>query len=105
MAELNDNSMGMLAHLLGILTSFIGPLIIFLIIKKGKAKENAKHALNFRISVLIYFGISAILMLIFVGIFLMWAVGLFALITGIIGSVKANGGEVYTYPLEIQFIK
>ena len=51
-----DNNLGMLSHLLGLFTGFIGPLIIFLIIKdsKGVALQNAKNSLNFQISLFIY---------------------------------------------------
>lgn len=99
--------MAMLPHLLGIFTSFIGPLIIFLITKDQAkdqfAHENARHALNFHISMIIYYIIAAVLVIILIGVFLMWILSLFALIVGIIGSVRSYGGEVYKYPLEIMF--
>lgn len=103
----DENVFALLAHLLGIFTGFIGPLVIFLVKKDspGLAYENAKHALNFQISLVIYYIISFILVFVLIGILLMWALGIFALIVIILASVKAYGGEVYQYPLEIQFIK
>ncbi|MEK6886043.1 MAG: DUF4870 domain-containing protein [Nanoarchaeota archaeon] len=103
----DQNVLGMLAHLLGLFTGFIGPLVLYIITKdkKGIANENAKHALNFQISLIIYCIISFILIFILIGIFLLWAISIFALVVEIIGAVRAYGGEVYKYPLEIGFIK
>ena len=111
-----DKTMGMLAHLLGIFSGFIGPLVIFLVFKDKKNKQfvidNAKNALNFQLSILIYY-LSCIILIFaliivligFLFIPIMWILGIFALIVEIIGSVKAYGGEVYKYPLAISFFK
>ena len=52
----DDKTMGMIAHLSGIVTGFIGPLVIWLINKDKSDKawviEEAKEALNFQITVL-----------------------------------------------------
>jgi uncharacterized Tic20 family protein len=103
----NDNILAMLAHLLGLFTYFIGPLIIYLIKKdeKGIVKENAKHSLNFQLSLIIYYVIATILMIVLIGFVLMWAIGIFALVVIIIASVRSYEGKVYKYPLEIEFIK
>lgn len=101
-----DNTLGMLAHLLAIFTGFVGPLIIYLLSKENKfAKENARHALNFQISLMIYLVISFILVFVLIGAFLMWFLSIFALIVEIIGTVSAYQGNIYKYPLEIPFIK
>ncbi|MBT3304466.1 DUF4870 domain-containing protein [Candidatus Woesearchaeota archaeon] len=99
--------MGMLAHLLGIFTWFIGPLIILLVAKdKHKfAYKNAAHAINFQISVTIYAIICALLVLVLIGLLLLPILMIFALVVEIVGSVKAYEGAVYKYPLEIPFIK
>lgn len=107
MAKNDDNLMNMLPHLLGLLTNWIGPLIMFLVLRneKSNALENAKHALNFQISLMIYMAISFALIIILIGFVLIWALGLFALIVGIIAIIRSYQGEVYTYPLEIKFLK
>lgn len=103
----NDNVLAMLAHLLGLVSYFVGPLIIYLIQKDKKdfVYENAKHALNFQISLILYYFISSMLVLLLIGLVLLWALSIFALVVIIIASVKAYQGEVYKYPLEIEFIK
>lgn len=104
----DENILGMLAHLLGLFISFIGPLVIYRIVKdrkKSLAKENAKHSLNFQISLIIYSIIVIILIILLIGIPLIIALGIFELVTIIIGSIKAYNGEEYAYPLEIRFFK
>jgi len=111
-----DKTLGMLSHLLGIFSGFMGPLIIFLVYndKKGKdfIKENAKNALNFQLSMILYY-ISCLILMValifiligFLFIPIIWALAIFALIVEIIGSIKASSGEIYKYPLAIPFIK
>jgi uncharacterized Tic20 family protein len=57
------------------------------------------------ISFYIYISISAILILLVVGIFALIALCLVAVIFAIIGAIKANNKEIFNYPLTIQFIK
>lgn len=103
----DDCNMGMLAHLLALLTGFIGPLIIYLM-KKDESpfvRENARNALNFQISVFIYYIIGAILTIVLVGILVLIAVGILHLVCCIVGAVAASNGKIYKYPLTIQFLK
>ena len=101
-----ENTLGMLAHLLGLFTGFIAPLIIYLLAEDKKlAKENARHALNFQISLIIYWIISFVLVFVIVGIFLMLAIGIFELLVVIIVCFKARAGGIIHYPLEFQLFK
>ncbi|MDQ0063907.1 DUF4870 domain-containing protein [Paenibacillus harenae] len=87
--------------------SIIGPLIIWLIKKDQSPYVNAhgKESLNFQISILIYGLVSAILWLVFIGIFVSIAVGIFWLVMTIIGTIRATEGQYYRYPLTIRFLK
>lgn len=118
MVLINDEqkTLGMLVHLMAIFSSFIGPLILFLISKDKKnqffVKENSKTALNFTISISLYyivlFIITIPLIFVIVGLFLIplfWVIGIFALVMEIIACTKAYNGEIYKYPLAIPFIK
>jgi hypothetical protein len=82
-------------------------LIIYLLKKEESAyvAEHAKEALNFQISLLIYYVISFVLMLVLVGVFLMIAVYVASLILCIIAAVKASSDILYRYPLSIRLIK
>ncbi|MFW5852889.1 MAG: DUF4870 domain-containing protein [Nanoarchaeota archaeon] len=104
----SDNLLAMLAHLLGIFTGFIGALVIFIVKNDEKGsivRENAKHALNFQFSLIVYSIISGILVFVIVGIPLLVALSIFALVAQIVGSIRAFEGNVYSYPLEIHFLK
>lgn len=103
---------GMLAHLLGIFTWFVGALVIWLI-KKDSSRfvdDQGKEALNFQITLAIGWvgaGIISVIPLIgwCVGWMLMVAIAVINLIFCIMGTVKANEGIAYRYPFAIRLIK
>ena len=103
----DEKNIAMLAHLLGLFVSFIAPLIIYLV-KKDESpfiREHAKEALNFHISMMIYYTVSIILVLILIGILGLVFLGTFSLVVGIVAAIKANEGKPYRYPMCIRFIK
>lgn len=111
-----DYSTGVLAHVLGILIGFIGPLIIYFIAKDSYSKENAKKALNWQLSVIIYITVVTFLAVIFAitlnmfiaivaSILLFVVIITLDLIFCIIAAVKANAGKIWNYPLTIPFLK
>ncbi|MGW4638690.1 DUF4870 domain-containing protein [Sphaerisporangium sp. NPDC004334] len=102
----DDTTLAMLAHLLGLLTSFLGPLILYLV-KKDESpyvRDQAAEALNFQITLFIAYAVSAVLVLVIIGILLMIVVGIGSLILMIMAAVAANRGENYRYPFNIRFI-
>ena len=110
----NENLWPILCHLAGLLgytaipfANVLGPLVIWLIKKDEIPALNAhgKAAINFQISMTIYFIACIPLVLIVIGIFLMALVGILNVIFIIIATVKAADGEVYDYPLSIKFLK
>jgi uncharacterized Tic20 family protein len=64
--------------------------------------EQAKEALNFQLSMLLYIIISVVLIFVAIGIILMPIV--FDLVFTIIAAIKANDGVAYRYPLCIRFV-
>ncbi len=100
-------TMAMLAHLLGIVLGFIGPLIIWLIKKDEHAfvDDQGKEALNFQLTLLIGWIVAFVLSFFCIGFLLYPLLLLAAVIFSILGGVKANGGEAYRYPWSIKFIK
>jgi uncharacterized Tic20 family protein len=85
---------------------FIVPLVIML--TKGSTspfvRRHAVESLNFQISLLVYLVVSVILVFLLVGIFLLMALGVFALVVIVIATVKAANGEDYRYPLCIRLV-
>ena len=101
-----DNTMAMLAHILGIFTVFIGPLVIYLTKpEEGYVRTQAKEALNFQITILIGYVVGWILTFIVIGILVVWAAGIYSLIMAIIAGIAASKGEDYKYPFAIRLVK
>ncbi len=97
--------LSLLAGLIIPLGGLIVPVVIY-ILKKDELPGLEPHwhvVLNWLISALIYFVVCFILFIVVIGVFLMWALGLLCLIFPIIGAIKANDGQVWPYPLSIQF--
>ncbi|MCX5638047.1 MAG: DUF4870 domain-containing protein [Planctomycetota bacterium] len=97
----------MLGHLLAIFTSFLGPLIIWLVKKDEHpfVDEQGKEALNFQITVLIACLAAGLLTFVCIGFLLLPAVAIVDIIFCVMACVAANKGEHYRYPLSIRFIK
>ena len=103
----------MLMHLsqfAGIIVPFGGIALPIIMWATNKDKssiidQHGKNILNWMISFYIYVSISAILILLIVGIFALIALCLVAVIFAIIGDIKANNKEIFNYPLSIPFIK
>ncbi len=109
----DEKMWGMLTHLLALsifvgipLGNVIGPLIIYLI-KKDEFEfvaQEGKEVLNFQITWSIIFIISAVLIIVGIGVLLLIGFGIAWLVLVVMGSVAANRGESYKYPLTIEFI-
>jgi hypothetical protein len=99
-----------LSQLLGFLVP-LGGLIAPILIWQLKKTElpgldaHGKVVLNWVLSALIYFVAAGLLTLILIGIPLLLAVVVLTAVFPIIGGVKANNGELWRYPLSIQFLK
>ena len=88
------------------LGNFIAPIVIWQL-KKDESEfvvDQAKEALNFQITVLIYALLSFLLVFIFIGFFLLFGLVIFSLVVVIVAGVKANDGEYYRYPMCIRLI-
>jgi len=82
------------------------PLIVYLAMK-GESEfvaTNAKEALNFHLSVLIYCLCCIPLMVVLIGIPLLILIGLGSLVLAIIAAIKASDGGCYRYPLTLRLI-
>jgi hypothetical protein len=86
--------------------AFLGPLIVLLVKGNESAwvRRQAVESLNFQLSVLIYGIVSAVLVLVLIGIFLLAALGILWLVCTILAAVRASNGEDYRYPLCIRMV-
>ncbi len=103
----DEKTMAILSHILAIFTSFIGPLIIYLI-KKDESSyvaEHAKESLNFQITMAIAYIVSVILIFVLIGILLIWLLSIANLVLVIIATIKASENKMYRYPFNLRLIK
>ncbi len=107
------NAFCMLMHL-SQLTSVIIPLagLVLPIIMWASNKDQSpkvdiqgKNIFNWLITSLIIVVICMVLMMVYIGAFLLMAFGIASLIFAIMGAIKSNNGELYKYPFAIEFIK
>lgn len=105
----DDTNMAMLAHLLGILTGFIGPLILWLMKKDSSpfVEDQAKEALNFQIAILIVYVALAVVSCVTLGFgaLLYIPAMIVAIVFMIMACIAASKGELYRYPVNIRLIK
>jgi hypothetical protein len=103
----DEKNMAMLAHLLGIFTSVIVPLIIWLL-KKEESKfveDQAREALNMQLTLLIIYALGGLLVCTVVAPIIATIAFVYAIVFGIIAAVRASEGELYRYPITLRLVK
>ena len=98
------------AAFLGMIFPFgnlLGPLIVWQLKKETDpfVDDQGKESLNFQITVTLAMLVCVLLMFVVIGIFLIWIVGIAALVLTIIAGIKANEGKVYRYPFSLRLVK
>lgn len=103
-----DTTLAVLVHLSLFVFSLIGPLVVYLVTKDDPGRPMTRHhaaeALNFHLSLLIYSIVSALLILVVIGLFLLLALAIGSVILAIVAAVAASRREAYRYPLTIRFV-
>ena len=106
----NNKIWSILSHLSLLVTPVIGivlPLVVYLAMRHESEylSQNAKEALNFHLSLLIY-GLGCIpLMLIFIGFPLLLLLWVLSVVLAIVAAVKASDGACYHYPLTLPLLR
>ena len=97
-----------LSQFLGFLVpvaGLIAPIVIWQMKKKDSPyiDANGRVVTNWILSAFIYSIICVLLAFIVIGIPLLLALVVFAVVFPIVGGIKANDGEVWSYPMSIRF--
>ncbi len=114
----DERTFAVLAHLSALIAavlsagslSILGPLIIWAVYKDRSplVRQSAAGAFNFNLSVWALFIAGWIcfftIVLIPVALILWLAAVIVGLVCHILGAVKANNGELYTYPFQIRVL-
>jgi uncharacterized Tic20 family protein len=109
-AEARNWAMGAhIAALAGLIVPFgnlIGPLVVWLVKRDESAlvDREGKESLNFQISMTIYMFVSALLILVLIGLPLLFVVAIVDLVLTIVAASKASNGVPYRYPMTIRFL-
>jgi len=85
---------------------YVAPIVLWQL-KKDElpgVDVHGKNVVNWLISLIIYVVVSSILCVVIIGIPLLIALGIIAIVFPIVGGIKANNGEVWKYPLTITFL-
>ena len=96
-----------LCHISAIIgVGFVLPFVVWLVKKNEPdlVAAHAKETLNFHLSWLLYAILCVPLTWVLVGIPLLIALGIAAIVLAILGAVKASDGVLYRYPITIRFI-
>lgn len=103
----DDRTMGLLVHILGILTNVVGPAILY-VIKKDESpfvRHHAAQSLNFQITILLAHFVAGILTLTGIGAFLTPVIFIGSLVYEILALLKAKDGQGYKIPVAIPIFK
>ena len=104
----SDKALMILSHLSALLgVGLILPFIVWLI-KKSEPDVVAAHAaeaLNFHLSVLLYGILLLPLCIIWIGIPLLFLLGISSVVLAIVAAVRASDGILFRYPITIRLVK
>lgn len=108
-----EKTFAMLTHLLslaGLMVPFgniVGPLVIWLM-KRDESKfvdEHGRESVNFQITMTIAFVIAGLSIFILIGFVLLPALVIWWIVMVIKAALKANEGQLFSYPLNWRVIK
>lgn len=97
------------SQLAGFVVPFLGwvaPILMWAMNKDRfpEVDRHGKVVLNWLISQVIYFAVAFVLVFVFIGVPIMFLLVLISVLYAIIGGVKANDGQVWSYPGSIKFV-
>lgn len=86
---------------------FILPVVMWAANKdKHEAIDmHGKVTVNWLISLFIYYVVCVVLIVLLIGFIGLWLLALLNIIFAVIAAIKANNGELWVYPMSIQFLK
>jgi len=103
----DDRNMALLCHILGLLASVFGPLILWILMKDKSSfvDFHGKQAINFQITLILLYMGSGVLMCVYIGLLTAMATFAIQVIFTILPAMKAYEGERYVIPLAIPFLR
>jgi uncharacterized Tic20 family protein len=103
-----DRTLAVLTPILGFFTSFVGPLIVYLVKNSegdSAALRSARESLNFQITVALAIFLCVLTIWLILPLFLIWVIGVANFILCIVHAAKASGDQDFRYPFCLRLIK
>lgn len=102
----DECNLAMLAHLLGIFTGFVGPLVLWLVKKNepGFVADESREALNFQVTIALALAASALLGVLLIGMLLMPLIFVANFIFCLLAALSAAKGKAYRYPFSLRLV-
>jgi len=96
-----------LIQLSGLVLSFFGPLVGYLLLRQRGpfVREHSVSALNWQLSLVIYYFVGYILSLVLIGFVILAAAAVLNIVFSILAAMHAHRGQLYVYPLAIKFLR
>ena len=96
-----------LIQLSGLVLNFFGPFVGYLLLRQRGpfVREHSVSALNWQLSLLIYYFVGYILSLVLVGFVILGAAAVLNIVFSILAAMHAHRGQLYVYPLAIKFLR
>jgi uncharacterized protein len=103
----DEINLAVMMHIGGIFFKFIPSLIVYLVLSEGKPwlKEEAKEALNFELTFVIYYFIAGILVFVLIGIVLLPIIFVIEVILTVTGILSIYGGKKVHFPFIFRFLR
>jgi uncharacterized protein len=102
----NERILGVLSHVLTLVVWIFAPLVIYLL-KKDESefvRIHAKESINFQLTLIIYYCIAFLTLILIIGILLFVVIGIFHVVLVIVATIRAADEQLYRYPYTIRFI-
>jgi uncharacterized Tic20 family protein len=102
----DERNFAVLIHILSIVSSFLAPLILWLI-KRDESPfvdHHGKEALNFQITMFIAWSVTIVLVFVLIGLLLIPVLLVIQIVFPIMAGLAANRDEYYRYPLTLRLI-
>lgn len=101
-----DTTWGILVHLSYFVAGILAPLVVYLVKKDSSpfVRAHAAEALNFHLTLTLAAIVSAILVIVIIGFFLLLAVFVVGAVFAVLAAVAAGRGQEYRYPMTIRFV-
>ncbi len=104
----DERTLAILSHILTVVPGIgiLAPLIIYILKNRDSAfvGAHARESLNFQITILILYFISFLLVILLIGFFLIWIIGVLNVILAVVATIRASESKLYRYPFNIRLV-